>query len=141
MVLAYFNNVFQITAIDVEDKAGQKSLANLSQHENFDQLLLEAIDQGLSGLGEAGKASIYIYLESIFNIRKQEIPNKIDGFSNALKRIFGLGAPQLEILIKKKLKKNSERHTNWTIQIGFSQIDSYKIRRAYETFLQKQRKN
>jgi len=80
-------------------------LAKVSQQENFDQLVLEAIDQGLSSLGEAGKASIYIHLESRFNIRKQEIPNKIDGFSNALHRIFGLGAPQLEILIKKKLQE------------------------------------
>ena len=80
-------------------------MAKVSQQENFDQLVLEAIDQGLSSLGEAGKASIYIHLESRFNIRKQEIPNKIDGFSNALHRIFGLGAPQLEILIKKKLQE------------------------------------
>ena len=78
-------------------------MAKLSQHENFDQLLLEAIDEGLSGLGEAGKASIYIHLEGLFNIRKQEIPNKLDDFSNALQRIFGLGARHLEILIMKNL--------------------------------------
>jgi len=46
-------------------------LAKLSEHENFDQLLLEAIDEGLSGLGEAGKASIYIHLEGLFKIRKE----------------------------------------------------------------------
>ena len=79
-------------------------MAKLSQYKNFDQLLLEAIDQGLSGLGGAGKASIYIYLEGLFNIRKQEIPNKLDDFSNALHRIFGLGARQLEILILKNLQ-------------------------------------
>ena len=78
-------------------------MAKLSQYKNFDQLLLEAIDQGLSGLGGAGKASIYIYLEGLFNIRKQEIPNKLDDFSNALHRIFGLGARHLEILIMKNL--------------------------------------
>jgi len=78
-------------------------LAKLSQHENFDQMLLEAIDQGLSGLGGAGKASIYIHLEGLYNIRKQEIPNKLDDFSNALQRIFGLGARHLEILIMKNL--------------------------------------
>ena len=78
-------------------------MANQSQQENFDQLLLDAVDEGLSGLGEAGKASIYIHLEGLFNIRKQEIPNKLDGFSNALRRIFGLGARNLEILIMKSL--------------------------------------
>jgi len=78
-------------------------LAKLSQPKNFDELLLDAIDEGISGLGEAGKTSIYIHLEGRFNIRKQEIPNKLDCFSNALQRIFGLGARQLEILIMKNL--------------------------------------
>ena len=87
----------------VEAKARKSELAKLSEQENFDQLLLDAIDEGLSGLGEAGKASIYIHLEGIFNIRKQEIPNKLDGFSNALQAIFGLGARHLEILIMKNL--------------------------------------
>ena len=84
-------------------KQGKSELAELIKEENFDQILLEAIDEGLSGLGEAGKASIYIHLEAIFNIRKQEIPNKLDVFSTALQRIFGLGAPQLENLIMKHL--------------------------------------
>ena len=79
-----------------------------SGNRNFDQLLLDAIDEGLSGLGKAGKASIYIHLEDLFNIRKQEIPNKLDGFSSALHRIFGLGARNLEILILKKLHEKLE---------------------------------
>ena len=51
------------------------------------------------------KTSIYISFEELFNIRKNEIPNKIEDFSNALHRIFGLGAPQMEILIMKKLQE------------------------------------
>ena len=78
-------------------------MAKLSQPKSFDELLLDAIDEGISGLGEAGKTSIYIHLEGRFNIRKQEIPNKLDCFLNALQRIFGLGARQLEILIMKNL--------------------------------------
>lgn len=83
-------------------------MAKVSGTENFDQLLLEAVDEGLSSLGEAGKASIYIHLERTFNIRKQEIPNKLDGFSNALHRVFGLGARHLEILIMEKLHQKIE---------------------------------
>ena len=84
-------------------------MAKLNECENFDQLLLDAIDEGLAGLGEAGKASIYIHLEELFNIRKQEIPNKLDVFSKALHRIFGLGARQLEILIMKNLHEKITR--------------------------------
>ena len=88
-------------------------MAEQSQHENFDQLLLDAIDEGLSGLGEAGKASIYIHLENRFNIRKQEIPNKLNDFSNALKRIFGLGTRHLEILLMKNLHAKLEVTCKW----------------------------
>jgi hypothetical protein len=91
----------------------KKKLAEQSQHKNFDQLLLDAIDEGLSGLGEASKASIYIYLESHFNIRKQEIPNKLNEFSNALERIFGLGARHLEILLMKNLHAKVEVNCKW----------------------------
>jgi hypothetical protein len=83
-------------------------LSSHNQYKNFDQLLLEAIDEGLSGLGEAGKASIYIYLERCFNIRKQEIPNKLNDFSNALERIFDLGSRQLEKLFMKNLRDKME---------------------------------
>ena len=88
-------------------------MVKLSPHENFDQLLLEAIDEGLSGLGEAGKASIYIHLEGLFKIRKQEIPSKLNDFSNALERIFGLGARHLEILCMKNLHAKLEVTFKW----------------------------
>jgi hypothetical protein len=84
-----------------------------SQHENFDQLLLDAIEEGLSGLGGAGKASVYIHLEGLFNIRKQEIPSKLSAFSNALERIFGLGARHLEILFMKNLHAKLEVTLKW----------------------------
>ena len=88
-------------------------MAKQSQRENFDQLLLEAIDEGLSSLGEAVKTSIYFHLEGRFNIRKQEIPNKLCDFSNALERIFGLGARHFEILFMKKLHAKLEVTFKW----------------------------
>ena len=88
-------------------------MAKQSKRENFDQLLLEAIDEGLSSLGEAVKASIYIHLEGYFNIRKQEIPHKLSDFSNALERIFGLGARHLEILFMKHLHAKVEVTCKW----------------------------
>ena len=72
-------------------------------HKNFDQLLLEAIDEVLSSLGEAVKTSIYFHLEGHFNTKKQEIPSNLNEFSNVLDQIFGLGARHLEILFMKNL--------------------------------------
>ncbi len=39
----------------------------------------------------------------MFNIKKQEIPNRINAFSRALERLFGFGAKHLEILFMKSL--------------------------------------
>ena len=78
-------------------------MSNPCQRENFDQLLLDAIDEGLSALGEAGKASIYINLEQHFNIRRRDISCQLDALSNAMKRIFGQGAKRIELLFMEKI--------------------------------------
>lgn len=70
---------------------------------NFGQILLEAIDEALLSLGEGVKTTIYFHLEDLFMIKRQEIPYRIDDFSSALERIFGLGARHLEIMFMKSL--------------------------------------
>ena len=52
---------------------------------SFNELLLESIDEALSSLGEKPKKATYIYLETKFNIKKQEIPNRINVFSAKLR--------------------------------------------------------
>ena len=84
-----------------------------SPSENFDQVLLEAIDEGLSSLGENAKTTIYFHLEGRFNIKKQEIPSKLSDFSNILEQIFGLGAQHLEILFMKNLHAKLEVTCKW----------------------------
>ena len=67
----------------------------------FDELLLGTIDEGLASIGESSKQAIYFHIEKGFNIKRQEIPDKIADFQNAIEKIFGLGASFLEILIMK----------------------------------------
>jgi hypothetical protein len=69
----------------------------------FEKLLLEAIDQGLSSLGDSAKEAVYFYLKRTFSIEKLDIHNKIGEFANAIEEIFGLGAKILEIQIIKCL--------------------------------------
>ena len=69
----------------------------------FDALLLEAVDEGLSSVGDSSKQAIYFHLEKTFRIEKEEIPLKIEDFAEAIEKIFGLGANFLEILIMKHL--------------------------------------
>jgi len=70
---------------------------------DFDKLLLEAVDEGLSSIGESSKHAVYYHLEKGFNLKRNEIPSRIAEFEAAIEKIFGLGANFLEILIMKRL--------------------------------------
>ncbi|MCJ7762344.1 hypothetical protein MUP38_02675 [Candidatus Bathyarchaeota archaeon] len=69
---------------------------------NFNELLLEAIDEALNSLGESVKQSIYFHIENKF-VTKQDIPENIKDFQGGLEKIFGAGAQFIEILIMKNL--------------------------------------
>lgn len=84
-----------------------------SQHRSFEQILLEAIDEALSSLGEGVKKSIYFHVENSFNIKRQEIPQRLADFSEALERIFGPGARHLEISFMKSLHAKIEVTCKW----------------------------
>ncbi len=83
------------------------------REEKFSAILLEAIDEAFSTLGNRAKSSIYLHLESKFAISKQDIPERIGDFSEALEQIFGLAAPKLEILIMKCLNEKVKCTYNW----------------------------
>jgi len=74
---------------------------------NFEKLLLEAVDEGLSSLGQSSKQAIYFHLEKSFNIKRQEIPCNLEVFADAIEKIFGSGADFLEILIMKRLHEKT----------------------------------
>jgi ribosomal protein L23 len=84
-----------------------------SNDEKFDKILLEAVDEAFAVLGESVKTAIYFHLEHKFFIAKQEIPHRIDDFSDALERIFNVGARNLEILVMKKLNERISCSYEW----------------------------
>lgn len=73
---------------------------------SFDTLLLRSIDEALNSLGKSVNQSIYFHIEDKFGIIKDEIPEKLQEFQEALKDMFGEGAQFVEILIMKKLHMN-----------------------------------
>ncbi|MEM1589421.1 MAG: hypothetical protein QXZ68_05670 [Candidatus Bathyarchaeia archaeon] len=79
----------------------------------FDKLLLEAIDEAFSSLGESAKQSIYFHLKDKFKISREEIPNRIVEFAEGLEKIFGFGARFLEIMIMKKLYTRIGQPLEW----------------------------
>jgi len=79
---------------------------------DFEKLLLEAVDEQLTSLGESSKRALYFHLEKGFNIRRHEIPHKTQAFVDAMEKIFGLGADYLEILIMKRLHDKIDRRVD-----------------------------
>jgi hypothetical protein len=73
----------------------------------FRKLLLEAVDESLSALGETPKQAVYFHLKENFNIHKKDIPDKIDDFTFAIEKIFGEGAKLLEIQIMRLLHEKT----------------------------------
>jgi hypothetical protein len=76
--------------------------SNLPQN-NFSKVLLAAVEEGLSSLGDSPKQAILFHLESSFMIKKEEIPTSLTEFTRALEGIFGPGASYLEKLIARRL--------------------------------------
>jgi len=79
----------------------------------FEELLLEAVDEALSSLGESAKQSIYFHLENRFKIAKNDIPYRLEDFHDGLEKIFGLGAHFIEILIMKSLFEKVGQPLEW----------------------------
>ncbi|UCB59760.1 MAG: hypothetical protein JSW72_06420 [Candidatus Bathyarchaeota archaeon] len=79
---------------------------------DFGSLLLEAIDENLASLGDTPKQAIYFCLERHFNMKRREIPNRLEEFADAFEKILGEGAKLLEIRIMKCIYKKTQRFLN-----------------------------
>jgi len=70
---------------------------------NFSKILLSAVEESLSSLGDSPKQAILFHLETSFKIKKENIPVNLTEFAKALEKIFGPGASYLERLILSRL--------------------------------------
>ena len=97
------------------DKAtiGIKILTRKNYSKKFDIVLLEAIDEAFSSLGEKAKSAVYSHLEKMFLIPKKDIPYRLEDFSDSLREIFGLASKHLEILIMKNLNIKMSCSYKW----------------------------
>jgi len=73
-----------------------------------EKIFMEAVDEGLSMLGESAKQSTYFYIEKIYGIRRKDIPFMIEEFAEALQNIFGLGSKIILIEIMRKLHEKQK---------------------------------
>jgi len=89
----------------------------------FEKILLEAVDEGLSSLGESPRQAIYFHLNEKFNIKKLEIPDNIEAFAGAVENIFGQGANFLKIAIMKQLNKKVGQKDKWHLSSDLTFVE------------------
>jgi len=75
---------------------------------SFKELVLGAIDESLSSLGETAKQRIYFHLKEQHNISMEEIPSKIWDFAEALEESYGQVAQLIEIRIMTTLYQKAK---------------------------------
>jgi len=64
-----------------------------NQRQGLERCLLDAIDETLSlVLSERIKEAIYSHMEKYFDLRREEIPRKLDLLASCLEKIFGRAA-------------------------------------------------
>ena len=73
-----------------------------------DLIVLKAIDEGLSALGDSPKKALLFHLEKDFGLNWQGIPQNVEAFEEALKKIFGLGYNFLDSLFCQSLQETTE---------------------------------
>jgi hypothetical protein len=69
----------------------------------LDEALLEAVDSGLLVPGEIVRETIYERLETVYGIKREEIPEKLPAFHQALLGLTRSVANVLERVIAKNL--------------------------------------
>jgi hypothetical protein len=81
--------------------------------------VLDAVDHGLLALGAVVRETIYWRIEESHQVKREEIPENLDGFYKALQQLLGRGAEVISHLIAKNLFTRLDlkftQHENWTL--------------------------
>jgi hypothetical protein len=77
---------------------------------DFEKSLIRTIDTQLKQVfGETGASVIYQYMQSTLSLRQEEIPSKLEAFSEGLDRFLNSGARVVEKVILDKLYSNFDQ--------------------------------
>jgi hypothetical protein len=91
----------------------------MGQPASLEKVLVEAFDGWLLVPGEIVRAAIYERLEGSYQIKREEIPEKLETFHRALQDLLGAAAKVMERLIAKKfyyrLGLDFREHDGWTV--------------------------
>jgi hypothetical protein len=91
----------------------------MGQPAKLEKILVEAVDEGLLVPGEIVRAAIYERLERSYQVKRGEIPEKLETFQLALEELLDKSGKVMEKLIAKSLYRRLElsftQHDGWTL--------------------------
>jgi hypothetical protein len=74
--------------------------------DTFKQVLLQSLDSGLASLGEHVRQVIYFHMERNCGLKREQIPENMEQFHQALVTILGQGSTVVEKLITKHIHQS-----------------------------------
>lgn len=87
--------------------------------DKVDIIVLDAVDEALSILGDKGKNAVYYFIEKEYHLRKEDIPSNLRKFHDCLQKIFGIGANVIEKHILNILKDRTGIETEMDPELSF----------------------
>jgi len=103
----------------MKSQLARRSAEGPNVSESFDSAVLEAVDYGLSVLGETGRQTVYSFVKMKYQVKREEIPKRLDVFCRASGGLFGAGATVVNKMIAKRLYSRLGlsfiEHEDWTL--------------------------
>ncbi len=91
----------------------------ITDKKNFKGIVLQAVDEGLMVLGNTVRHALYYHAERIYHVKREEVPDRLAAFHEALSSLLGAGARIVERCIAQnlynKLGLEFEEHEGWTL--------------------------
>ncbi len=93
---------------------------------DLEEILFEAVDEGLETFGKSTRSIIYHYLEVKYSLPRYEIPFRLDDFCSGIRMILGSSSSIVEQLILKelcnKLGASYEKVENMRLQCAVNNL-------------------
>lgn len=93
--------------------------------------LVQAVDEALLVPGEIVRTAIYERIERSYQVRREDIPEKVEAFHKALEELLGSSAKVMEKIIAKsfytRLGMNFTEHANCTLMDYVNHVKKARV--------------
>ena len=103
----------------------------LASSAELEETLLQAVDEALLVPGEIVRTAIYERIERSYQVRREDIPEKVETFHKALEELLGSGAKVMEKIIAKsfysRLGLNFIEYANCTLMDYVNHVKKARV--------------